>query len=60
MNTPLPPVISALTGTIKLNGPNARALIREARARGKSPDDLIVELLQNIIRDDLFRAVLDD
>lgn len=38
----------------------ATRLFEEARRRGKRPVDLLADIIENVIADDLFAAVLED
>lgn len=44
----------------QLRGPLARKVAQEAERRNREPADLVADLLEKVIEDDLFAAILDD
>jgi hypothetical protein len=46
--------------TMTLRGPLAAALLSEARRRKRRPVDVLADVVETIIQDDLFAAVLEN
>lgn len=45
---------------LQLRGPVAAKLEAAAKVRGRPPGDLLADVIEVVIEDDLFEAVLDD
>ena len=52
--------IDEVHGDFVIQGDGARFLIDAARARTKTPVELLVEIIETVLRDGLIDAVLDD
>ena len=52
--------IDEVHGDFVIQGDGARFLIDAARARNKTPVELLVEIIETVLRDGLIDAVLDD